>query len=81
MAHRIARRAATDLDEIWYYVARESASVETANRLIDSITGRFLLLASHSHLGRSRADDFGVGSRGFPVGEYVIVYSVEIRRE
>jgi toxin ParE1/3/4 len=77
MAHRVARRAANDLDEIWYYVAKESGSVEIADRLIDSITNRFLLLASHPHLGRSRDDEFGVGSRSFPVGEYVIVYCVE----
>ena len=60
-----------------YYVAKESSSIEIANRLIDSITNRFLLLASHPHLGRSRDDDFGVGARSFPVGEHVIVYCVE----
>jgi toxin ParE1/3/4 len=77
MAHRVARRASADLDDIWYYVAKESASVEIANRLIDSITNRFFLLASHPHLGRSRDDDFGIGLRSFPVGEYLIVYCVE----
>jgi len=28
-------------------------------------------------MGRSREEDFGHGYRGLPVGEYVIVYSVE----
>jgi plasmid stabilization system protein ParE len=73
MAHRVARRANADLDDIWYYVAKESGSIEIANRLIDSITNRFFLIASHPHLGRSRDDDFGFGSRSFPVGEYVMV--------
>jgi toxin ParE1/3/4 len=77
MAQRVARRARADLDDIWYYVANESGSIEIANRLIDSITSRFFLLAVHPHLGRSRDDDFGPGSRSFPVGEYVIVYGVE----
>jgi toxin ParE1/3/4 len=77
MAHRVAQRASADLDDIWYYVAKESASVEIANRLIDSITNRFFLLASHPHLGRSRDDDFGIGTRSFPVAEYLIVYCVE----
>jgi toxin ParE1/3/4 len=77
MAHRVAARAAADLDEIWYYVANESGNIEIADRLIDSITNRFLLLSIHPHLGRSREDDFGVGLRSFPVGEYVIVYCVE----
>jgi len=28
-------------------------------------------------MGRSRDEDFGVGSRSFAVGEYLIVYVVE----
>jgi plasmid stabilization system protein ParE len=27
MAHRLAPRAAADLDDIWYYVAKESGSI------------------------------------------------------
>jgi len=77
MSHRVAQQAAADLDDIWYYVAKESGSVEIASHLIDSITDRFLLLARHPYLGRSRDDDFGIGSRSFAVGEYVIVYRVE----
>ena len=77
MAHRVASQAAADLDAIWYYVATESGSIEIANRLIDSITDRFILLASHPYLGRARKDDFGVGCRSFPVEEYIIVYCVE----
>src|SRR5260370_15226072 len=71
MAQRSAARAAADLDGIWYYVAKDSGSVEVANWLIDSITDRFFLLSGHPYLGRARDDDFGPGSRSFPVGEYV----------
>jgi plasmid stabilization system protein ParE len=39
-------QADSDLDDIWYYVAARSGSMEIADRLIDSITGRFLLLAT-----------------------------------
>jgi plasmid stabilization system protein ParE len=46
MAHRVSPQAERDLDDIWYYVAKESGSIEIANRLIDSITHRFFLLAS-----------------------------------
>jgi len=77
MAHRVAPRAESDLDDIWYYVARESGSIEIANRLIDSITDRFFLLARFPYMGRLRDEDFGFGSRSFVVGEYVIVYGVE----
>jgi hypothetical protein len=52
MAHRLAPRAETDLDEIWYYTAKESGSIEIANRLIDSITDRF------SRLPASRISGF-----------------------
>ena len=76
MAHRVAPGVDADLDDIWYYVAKESASIEIANHLIDSITGRFVLLANMPYIGRPR-DDFGRRSRSFPVGEYIIVYCVE----
>jgi plasmid stabilization system protein ParE len=55
MAHRVSPQAEADLDGVWYYVAKESGSIETANHLIDSITDRFFLLSRHPHLGRSRA--------------------------
>jgi len=45
MAHGLAPEVETELDEIWYYTARESGSTQIANRLIDSITERFFLLA------------------------------------
>jgi toxin ParE1/3/4 len=78
MAHRVAPAAERDLDEIWYYVAKESGSFDIANRLIDTITDRFFLLTGFPYLGRSREEDFGSGCRSFAVGEYVIVYTVEV---
>ena len=77
MAHRLAPQAESDLDDIWYYIAQESQSIETADRLVDSITDRFFLLATHPHAGRRRDDDLRPGLRSFPVGEYVIIYRVE----
>jgi plasmid stabilization system protein ParE len=61
MAHRVAQRAESDLDDIWLYVAKESSSVEIANRLIDTITDRFFRLARFPYMGRSREKDFGPG--------------------
>jgi len=77
MAHRVAPRAAADLDDIWFYVAGESSSVRVADRLIDSITRRFSQLARHPYLGRARDDNLGPGFRSFPVGECVIVYYID----
>ena len=75
MAHRLAPEVETELDEIWYYTARESGSVQTANRLIDSITERFFLLAGFPYAGRVR-NDLRPGLRSFPVGDYVIFYRI-----
>jgi toxin ParE1/3/4 len=74
MGHVRSPQADSDLDSIWYYIASQSGSVEIADRLIDSITGRFFLLANYPNLGRRRDDDLRPGLRSFPVGEYVILY-------
>ena len=77
MAHRLAPKAEAELDEIWYYTATESSSIEIADRVVDSITDRFFLLATYPHIGRRRDEDLRPGLRSFPVGEYVIIYRVE----
>jgi toxin ParE1/3/4 len=77
MAHRLARHAEADLEDIWYYVATQSGSIEVADRLIDALTQRFLLLASYPQLGRRRDEDLRPGLRSFPVGEYVIIYRID----
>ena len=77
MGHIRTPQADSDLDSIWYYVASRSGSVETADRLIDSITGRFVLLARYPNMGRARDEDLRPGLRSFSVGEYVIIYRVE----
>ncbi len=77
MAHRLAPEAEADLDDIWYYIAKESQSVEVADRVIDSIVDRFFLLATYPHLGRRRDEDLRPGLRSLPVGEYVIIYRLE----
>lgn len=77
MAHSVACEAEADLDDIWYFVASESASTDVADRLIDSLTERFFLIARHPHMGRRRDDDLLPGLRSFLVGRYVILYSVE----
>ena len=63
MAHRVAPEAETELGLIWEYVAKESGSFEAADRLIDSITERFYLIARYPHIGRRRDDDLRLGLR------------------
>ena len=77
MAHRVAPQAEAELDGIWYYVANKSGSIEIADRLIDSITERFLLLSRNPHLGRRRDEELRPGLRSFTVGEYIILYRIK----
>jgi toxin ParE1/3/4 len=77
MAYRLALEAETDLDEIWLYTAQESGDAGIADRLIDSLTNRLFLLATHPYVGRRRdADLYRSGLRSFPVDRYVIFYRV-----
>jgi len=76
MAHRLSPQAQADVDSLAYYLFVETGSIATADRIIESLTTRFSLLGTHPRAGRQR-DDLRPGLRGFPVGEYVILYRVE----
>ena len=77
MAHRIAPEAEAELDDIWFYIAKESGSIEIADRVVDSVTDRFVLLTRFPRMGRRRDEDLRPGLRSFVVGEYVIIYRLE----
>jgi toxin ParE1/3/4 len=76
MAHRAAEDVDLELDDIWLYVAKQSGSIETADKVVDSITACFVALGHNPYVGRGRSHDLGAGLRSFPVGSYVIVYCV-----
>jgi toxin ParE1/3/4 len=69
-------QADSDLDSIWRYIAVESGSYEIADGLIEAITNRFFLLATHPHIGRARDEELRLGLRSFPVGNYIIFYRI-----
>jgi toxin ParE1/3/4 len=77
MAHRVAPEAEADLDDIWWYIARGSGSVEIADRFTELLTGRFYLLANTPYIGRRRDDDPRPGLRSFPVRDYIILYRID----
>ena len=77
MDFRVAPQAESDLDEIWYFLAAQSSSIDVADRVIDSITARFALLAHQPYIGRRRDEDIRSGVRSFVVGDYVIAYRVD----
>jgi toxin ParE1/3/4 len=70
--YRVSKEAEKDLDEIFVYWA-EQASLETADRLIDSIVERFWLLGEYPESGRE-CGDIRPGARCFPAGQYLIYY-------
>jgi plasmid stabilization system protein ParE len=51
MGHSQSPQVEADLDDIWFYIAFKSGSLEIADRFIDSLTDRFALLASSPHTG------------------------------
>ena len=77
MDFRVAPQAESDLDDIWYFLATQSSSIDVADRVVDSITVRFALLARQPYIGRRRDEDLRPGVRSFVVGDYVIAYRVD----
>jgi toxin ParE1/3/4 len=77
MAHMLSPQAESELDEIWYYLARESGNPDIADRFIDSLTEHFYRLALNPRIGRRRDFDLRPGMRSFPVGQYIILYRIE----
>jgi hypothetical protein len=41
MAVRTSPEAEAELDDIWYYIATESSSIEVAERMLDAINDHF----------------------------------------
>lgn len=63
--------AATDLDEIWWYIAQDNP--DAADRFLDKIEERCRTLAQFPNMGVSR-DELHPGLRSLPVGKYLIFY-------
>jgi plasmid stabilization system protein ParE len=42
---------------IWYFLATQSSNIDVADRVIESITARFALLAHQPDIGRRRDED------------------------
>jgi len=65
-------QAATDLLEIWVYIAQES-SMEVADRVLGTVDQKCQALAEQPGIGRRR-DELAPGLRSLPVGSYVVFY-------
>ena len=64
------------MDDIWLYIVGQSGSVDTATRVVQNISDRFWLLGQYPRMGRAR-EDLSPALRSFPVGDYVVLYSLE----
>jgi toxin ParE1/3/4 len=76
VAHRLARQARADLDQIWDYIHSQTSNEAVADQVIDAIAERFGLLAQWPHIGRQRSD-LRRGLRSHPVGNYLIFYRIQ----
>jgi len=64
-------RARLDLLSIWEYVAKDN--LNAADRLLDLIHEKSILLSEHSQLGQARPD-IALDMRYLPVKSYLILY-------
>jgi toxin ParE1/3/4 len=72
VVHRSAR-AELDLLEIWGFIAKDDP--RAADRQLDRIDAACTWLAGSPH-GGPRRDDLSPGLRFYPVGNYLIFYTV-----
>ena len=70
---RITREARREVDRIWAVIARDSGSIETAERVVGEIISAINRLANMPGMG-PRRDELVVGIRSYPVYRYVIFY-------
>ena len=68
----LAPEAEFDLNEIWEYIARDSASA--ADRWIGQLEAGFHLLAGAPGLGHTRTDWTNLPLLFWPVGAYLVIY-------
>jgi plasmid stabilization system protein ParE len=84
VGHHISQRSLVTTDvaiaQNWpspsHYVFVESGSIDIANRVIESITVRFVLIEEHPRAGRVR-DDLRPGVRSFPTHGFLLFYRIE----
>lgn len=69
----ISDQATEDLSDIWVYIANDNS--DAADRFIDYLYDKCLLITNEPEMGRKR-DDVLVGLRSFPVKRYMIYYRI-----
>lgn len=70
----LTEAAQKDLDEIWFYIAKESGSIAPAERVIWRLHKAIVTLATNPDIGRPCSEDICLGGLWFPVGRYQVYY-------
>jgi toxin ParE1/3/4 len=76
MRLRLSKQADADLDEIWLYVARDSASEELASRVLQRIIKTFSLLGRFPLIGRIKGSAKYPDLRSYASGNFIVYYRV-----
>ena len=74
----LTQTAKDDLDDIWFYIARQGGAAP-AERAMWLLHEAIVILGRQPNIGR-RCDDLDEGGRCFPVANYIIYYRAESRR-
>jgi toxin ParE1/3/4 len=69
--YRISRKAVQDLDDLWYFIAKDNETA--ASGQLERLHAAFKTLASQPHMGRVRPE-IAPRMRSFAVGEHVVFY-------
>jgi toxin ParE1/3/4 len=78
MSYKISKRADSDIDEIWDYIATDNP--EAADRFERDLRELFQIIARLPNAGRNREDLAGGSYRSWPFRAYVIIYRVHGRQ-
>ena len=68
----LGRGAASDLDEIWEYIAADST--DAADRWLNTLLAEFDRLAKNPRIGHTRKDLTLFPLLFWPVGRYLVIY-------
>lgn len=72
--------AEKDLDDIWFYIARESGDIAPAERVIWRLHQAIVTLADNPEIGRPCSEDIDPSGQWFPVDKYIVYYRPQAHR-
>jgi toxin ParE1/3/4 len=73
MSYRLSPQAESELEAIGDYIAKDSPA--NAERFIQRLTEKFVVLGRNPHIGRARPE-LRSDLRSFPYGAYLILYRI-----